>query len=390
VSAYKSHPVNALSAIKAKKLATPGRHADGNGLYLVVDQSGAKRWLLRTVVHGRRRDIGLGSFRLVTLAEARTRALELRAIARNGGDPLLERRKKQKRIPTFEEAARRVHSERLPGWKNAKHGEQWINTLEDYVFPVIGDLRLHEIATPDILQVLGPIWLSKSETARRVKQRIAVVFDWAKAGGYVSGENPVAGVQKGLPKQDGTKSHHSAMPIDELSKFIRELHSGPEDRTSVFALEFLILTASRTKEVIGAKWEEIDLQRGIWTIPAERMKAGIQHRIPLSARCKEILFSMQSSFPSSQFVFPGARAEKPISNMALLMVMRRMGRQETVHGFRSTFRDWAAERTNFPNEVCEMALAHTIKNKAEAAYRRGDLLEKRQALMDEWSKYLEQ
>ncbi|MBL4618634.1 MAG: integrase arm-type DNA-binding domain-containing protein [Marinicaulis sp.] len=383
----RSHPYNALNAIKVKNIKKPGRHADGNGLYLIVDPSGAKRWQLRIIVQGRRRDIGLGGTRLVTLTEARCKANEMRAIARDGGDPLEEKRRRLAIVPTFREAAITVHSERSAVWKNRKHLNQWINTVNTYAAPTIGDRRLDQITTPDILKVLSPIWLTKPETARRLKQRLAAIFDWGKAAGYLEGENPVTGVTKGLPKQPDQKKHHRAMAFDAVPDFIRRLRNENNNRIALLAFEFLILTAARTSEVLKARWDEVDFDNATWTIPAERMKAGKEHRVPLSDRCLEILLSARTLQPMSPFVFPGIHEGKPLSNMAFSMVLRRMGLKETVHGFRSTFRDWASERTNFSNEVCEMALAHTIKNKAEAAYRRGDLFEKRRKLMEAWAQY---
>jgi hypothetical protein len=240
----KSHPRNVLSAVRVNSLSKPGRYSDGNALYLVVDPSGAKRWLLRTLVHGRRRDIGLGSLRLVTLAEAREKALAYRKIARDGGNPLVDARKARKAVPTFAEAAEKVHAERSVAWRNKKHVQQWINTLREYANPVIGDFRVDQIDSPDILKVLSPIWLTKAETARRVRQRIGTVLDWAKAAGYREGENPVAGVLKGLPKQHGTKQHHAAKPYQHVPTFLQRLHSETPRTVSSLALEFLVLTAA--------------------------------------------------------------------------------------------------------------------------------------------------
>ncbi len=388
-AARKRQPQSALTALRVKTVSKPGRHCDGNGLYLVVDPSGAKRWLLRTIVRGRRRDIGLGGVRLVSLAEARAKAARLRAIARAGGDPVAEQRKSRVVGPTFRQAAEKVHSENAAAWRNKKHAAQWLKTLDEYAFPHFGDRPVDQISTPDVLRALGAIWLAKPETARRVRQRIAMVFDWAKAAGHVSGENPVAGVGKGLPRQPDRVKHHAAMPYVEIPAFVQRLRNETSERASALALEFLILTATRTNETLQAQWSEFDEKAGVWTIPAARMKAGREHRVPLSARCLEILKTARESLSSSDFVFPGAADGKPLSNMALLMRMRRMGEAATVHGFRSAFRDWAAERTNFSRDVCEMALAHAIKDKSEAAYRRGDLLDLRRDLMKTWSAYVE-
>jgi integrase len=383
------HPEKALTAVAVRQKSQPGRYADGNGLYLVVDPSLAKRWVLRTVVNGLRRDIGLGGLSLVSLAEAREQALQLRKLARSGGDPLAERRKAKVVVPTFAEAAELVYAEHKPGWKNQKHAAQWINTLRTYVFPTLGERPVNQIHTPDILKVLGPIWLTKPETATRVKQRINTVLDWAKAAGHRSGDNPVDGVEKGLPRQANTDDHHAALPFKEVPAFVQRLRSAKRiGEGTRLAFEFLILTAARTGEVLGARWEEINENRAEWVIPGTRMKAGREHRVPLSPRCLEILKRARELACGSDYLFPGMSPGKPLSNMAFTMILRGMEIEATTHGFRSCFSDWAAETTNFPREVCEMALAHTIKNKAEAAYRRGDLLVKRRELMDAWAGFV--
>lgn len=373
--------------MQVRNASKPGRYADGNGLYLVVDPSGARRWVLRTVVHGRRRDIGLGSAKLVGLAEARDLAVRYRKLAREGGDPLSLRRLTRQVVPTFEAAARAVHADNRPTWRNAKHADQWINTLVEYVFPLIGSRPVNQIAAPDLLTVLAPIWLTKPETARRVRQRISTVLDWAKAAGHRTGDNPVAGIAKGLPKQPERSGHHAAIPFSTVPTFIQKLRNSDSNETVRLAFEFLILTAARTGEVIGAKQSEIDLASLVWTVPAERMKGGRAHRVPLAPRAVEILNRARQTNSESSYVFAGRRSDQPLSNMAFLMGLRRMGVEATAHGFRSAFRDWASERTNFPNELCELALAHSIKNKVEAAYRRGDQLEKRRMLMETWATF---
>lgn len=382
------HPQNALTAMQVQQLKTAGRYTDGNGLYLVVDPSGAKRWLLRTVVMGRRRDIGLGGLSLVSLAEARSLAVEYRKIAREGGDPLSVRRSKRVAVPTFSEAAEAAHGALKEGFRNAKHSDQWINTIKQYAYPHIGSRRIDDIGTPDILKVLAPLWLKKGETARRLKQRIHKVFEHAKASGVRSGENPVAGVDSGLPKQTAVQQHHAALPFAELPDFVEKLHSEGDHTSSRLALELLILTATRTSEVLLARWEEFDLEAKIWTIPAERMKAKRVHRIPLTARSLEILEAAKQLATGSTLVFPGMKRDQSMSNMALLKLLDRMKVDVTAHGFRSSFSDWAAESTHYPREVVEMALAHSIKNKVEAAYRRGDLLDKRLPLMKDWATFI--
>lgn len=384
------HPDKALTALGVKKLTKPGKYADGNGLYLVVDESGAKRWLLRIVIHGKRRDIGLGGLTLVSLAEAREQALEYRKLARSGGDPLAAKRAATKVIPTFKVAAEAVHSEREATWKNAKHGQQWINTLKDYAYPAIGDLRVDRIDTPDILRILSPIWIAKPETARRVRQRIGAVMDWAKAAGHRSGDNPVEGVSRGLPKQATKDNHHQALPYQAVPQFIAAIKASNSGEIAKLSFEFLILTATRTGETLLAAWNEFDIDAALWTIPDERMKAKRPHRVPLGTRSLEILARAKELSSGSSFVFPGRDIKNPQSNMVFLKMIRTMESPTTAHGFRSSFRDWAAETTSFPRELAEMALAHTIENKVEAAYRRGDPLEKRREMMSEWAEYLSQ
>lgn len=381
------HLEKRLSATHVRAIKEPGRYADGNGLYLVVEASGNKHWVLRILVHGKRRDIGLGGLSTVSLAEARESAHSKRKLAREGGDPIAARRKKQIITPTFSDAARVVHAEHSPSWKSAKHADQWINTLTQYAFPVLGNLPVDRIETPDILRTLSTIWLTKPETARRLRQRIGTVLDWAKASGYRTGDNPVEGVTKGLPKQTDRDKHHEALPYSDTPKFIKALRTIDAAESVRLAFELLILTATRTREVLEAKWSEIDEKNKIWTIPSERMKATREHRIPLPPQCIKILKAARKLAYQSSFVFPGRSPEKPLSNMAFLMVLRRMNLKITAHGFRSSFRDWASEQTNFPHDVCEMALAHSIKNKVEAAYRRGDLFDKRRDLMAAWSTF---
>lgn len=382
------HVEKALSAMRVRTLSQPGRYADGNGLYLVVDNSGAKRWVLRTVVRGKRCDIGLGGLSIMSLAGAREEAVRLRKVARSKGDPLAERRKEQRTVPTFAEAARKVHASVAPTFKNIKHRAQWIDTLETYVFPVFGDRRVDHVETVDVLKALEPFWLKRPETARRVRQRIRAVFDWAKASGHRSGDNPVDGLIRVLPKQPATRKHHSALPYAEVPQFIQVLQESGAGLPLKLSFEFMILTATRTSEVLRAKWGEIDLKAKTWRVPADRMKAGREHRIPLTPRCLEILEAAKQIADGGRYVFPGKGPKHPLSNMSFLMWLRRTDRSDiTPHGFRSSFRDWASERTNFSREVCEAALAHTLKDKVEAAYNRTDLFERRRELMDTWAAF---
>jgi integrase len=381
------HAQKSLSAVFIRSVANAGRYGDGNGLYLIVDPSGAKRWVLRTVVMSKRRDIGLGGVYLVSLAEAREEATRLRKIARQQGDPLAERRMEQRVVPTFEQTAHEVHKTYSPSWKNAKHSQQWINTLSDYVFPVFGNFRVDQVHTPEVLKALSPIWLKKPETARRVRQRIKTVFDWAKAAGFRSGDNPVDGISKVLPKQPNTQVHHTALPYAEIPTFIKTLRKTDASKTALLAFEFLVLTATRTNEIINARWDEIDLRSKTWTIPSSRMKTKREHRIPLSRRCIEILKEVRKLSKDNLYVFPNPVTGKPLSNMVFLMLLRRMKQDITAHGFRSSFRDWASERTNIPHDVCEAALAHSLKDKTEAAYKRTDLFDKRRELMESWAAF---
>jgi integrase len=385
--APKKHPEKALTSAKIRN-ANPGKYADGNGLYLVVDDSGAKRWVLRTVIKGKRRELGLGGLSLVPLGEAREEAIRLRKMARKGGDPLAERRQERRVIPTFEFAAREVHQSHSETFRNDKHKAQWITTLETYAFPVIGNHTVDGIESKDILEILTPIWNEKPETARRVKQRLRTVFDYVKAKGWRSSDNPVGGIAKALPKHNGKKDHFAAMPYADVPGFITGLHSANVAKSIMLAFEFLILTASRTGEVLLAKWNEIDIESKTWTIPPERMKAKREHRVPLSARCIEILKTAQDISAGSEYIFPGRTANKPLSNMSFLMALRRMGKGDiTAHGFRSSFRDWSEEKTNTQRSVVEASLAHVVENKVEAAYLRTTLFDKRRRLMELWSAF---
>jgi integrase len=384
----KKHPQKALSAKKIHN-ALPGKHADGNGLYLIVDESNAKRWVLRTVIHSKRREMGLGGLSLVSLAEAREEAARLRKIARKNGDPLAERRRERIITPSFEAIAREVHASHSQTFRNPKHAAQWITTLETYAFPTMGKIPIDKIESKEILAVLSPIWIEKPETARRVKQRIKTVFDYAKAKGFRSTENPVEGISRVLPKHSGkTKDHFAALPYVQVPDFIQALRASKVYESVKLAFEFLILTASRTSEVLLAKWQEIDLEGKVWIVPAERMKAKVEHRVPLSVRCILILKTAKEMSFGGEYVFPGRTNSKPLSNMAFLMALRRMERTDiTAHGFRSSFRDWAEEKTNTQRSVIEAALAHTVDNKVEAAYLRTDLFDKRRTLMNTWASF---
>lgn len=376
--------------IRTKKLP-PGLHADGDGLMLQVTESGARSWILRTVVQGRRRDMGLGGWPVVTLKEARDAAATFRKIARAGGDPFIERDKAKIPAPTFEKAAETAHGEHKTAWKNEKHRAQWINTLREYAFPALGSMRVDTVKSGDILRALSPIWIAKPETARRVLQRIATVLLWAKGNGFRA-DNPsdeISAARKALPKQSDKVTHHAALPYAEVADFIAKLGDSGVSEPIKLGFEFLILTATRTNEVLSAKWLEINLADKVWTIPATRMKSGREHRIPLTDRCIAILDEARKlSDDAKGYIFPGTVKGKPLSNMVFLMLLRRLNLDITAHGFRSSFRVWCAEQTRFPREVAEAALAHVVKDATEAAYMRSTFFEQRRAMMHQWADYL--
>ena len=382
------------------RTAAPGKHTDGEGLRLHVYATGARNWVFRYMRDGRSREMGLGAYPQVSLAEARETAAQARRILRTGADPIEAREAKRKQEAlaaegalTFTQAAARYIRAHRRGWRNRKHARQWASTLRTYARPILGALPVGEVSTDDVLSILSPIWTEKTETAKRVQGRIENILDWATARGYRSGENPArwrGHLGKLLPRPSRVKQvrNHPAMDYREVPAFVAELatHEG----TGARALEFLIITGCRTGEVIGAKWSEISGE--VWTIPAERMKARRVHRVPLTAQAVAILETLPRA---SEYVFAGARYGRPVSNMAMLQAMRRMGygvhgdRGDCVpHGFRSSFRDWAAEQTSFPREVAEAALAHVNPNKVEAVYQRGDLFEKRRALMEAWASFI--
>lgn len=399
------HSTERLKALAIEKLARkPGMYCDGGGLWLRVSSPTARSWVFRYMLNRASHEMGIGKYPEITLAEARQRAAEARRLKAHGKDPLAERSAVRASLladaaktVTFKDAAERYVEAHRAGWRNAKHAAQWEATLATYAEPILGSLAVQAIDTGLVLKVLEPIWATKTETASRLRGRIEAVLDWAKVRGYRQGENPArwrGHLDKLLPARAKVQKvqHHAALAFDGLGEFMVALRA--ETGTASRALEFAILTAARTGEVIGARWSEIDLGESIWTVPAERMKAGREHRVPLSSRAIAILRTLkpdasgnrQEKEIAKSLVFAGAAPDRPLSNMAMLMLLRRMGQDDlTAHGFRSTFRDWCAERTNFPSEVAEMALAHSVGDKVEAAYRRGDLFEKRRALMEQWA-----
>ena len=382
------HPDKRLSPAFVRKASKSGRYYDGNGLFLKIDPSGAKRWGQRLVIHGRQRTLGLGGCALVSLAEARQAALENRKIARAGGDPLARRCKSEP--PTFEAAAGIVIDLHRHGWRNEKHAAQWESTLRTYVYPRLGQRSVADITTADVMAVLMPIWNERPETARRVRQRIGTVMRWSVAQGH-RGDNPAGdAIGAALPKHNSkAKRHHRALPHGEVAAAIEAVRGSNAGRSAKLAFEFLVLTAARSGEVRLATWDEIDTEAATWTVPDSRMKAGREHRVPLSDRAVAILDEARALHDESGFIFPGTRAGKPLSDMTLSKLMRDLGLDAVPHGFRTSFRNWAGECTNAPREVMELFLAHTVRNKVEAAYNRTDLFERRRTLMDQWASYLD-
>ena len=368
--------------------AKPGKYADGGGLYLIVADSGSRKWVFRFTRNGKAREMGLGAASGSTLADARHKAAEAQRLIADGKDPLSERAK-QNETPTFEKMAEEVIASLEQGFRNEKHRKQWRSTLQAYAGPLMA-LKVDAIETDDILKVLSPIWAIKQETASRIRGRIEKILDAAKARGYRRADNPArwrGHLDHLLPKQSKlSRGHHEAMPYVDIPAFLETLRQ--RNAIAGLALEFCILTAARTGEVLGARWEEISMAGRIWTIPANRMKAGRQHRVPLTGRAIEILEIMGAA-RTGDFIFPGQKNGKPLSGMAMEMMLRRMKIENaTVHGFRSSFRDWAGNETDFPRELAEQALAHVIGDKAEQAYRRADALERRRLLMEAWGNFI--
>lgn len=391
--------IEKLSALTIKHAKARGLLSDGGGLYLQISATGAKSWIYRYMRRGTPRTMGLGSLNTIGLADARTKAEECRRLLSEGIDPIqarLEQRAKVKQEATQAVTFKKCSEDYIAGkkieWKNAKHTWQWSNSLEKYVYATIGDTAVQDIDTKLVLKVMEPIWQEITETATRIRERIETVLEWAKTRGYRTGDNPArwkGHLENFLanPAKIHKVEHYPALPYAEIGSFIAKLDENHPGNAAQ-ALKFLILTVARTNEVVGAQWPEIDQGKGIWTIPANRMKMGKEHRVPLSQAALAILELMHRQHNFSSFVFPGQKKDGSMSNMALLMLLRRMGWQDiTVHGFRSTFRDWAAEQTSYPYEVAEAALAHAARNKTEAAYFRSDLFEKRQKMMEDWAGY---
>jgi len=392
--------IERLSALTVSRKLKRGYFNDGGGLYLQVGKHGAKSWVFRFRIRkpatdaGRLREMGLGSFQALSLADAREAARMCRKQLAEGCDPIEVRAASRAAVAVNEKsfdycAAQYIESHKS-GWRNEKHVAQWKTTLATYVSPHFGNKRVSEIDPATVMKALGPIWVTKRETAKRVRGRIEAILAWAAVMGYRQRENPARWkgcIDHLVPSHNklGPRKHHPALPYTEVSDFMATLRC--QDGVAAAALEFAILTAARTSEVIGAQWSEIDFTRRLWIVPAERMKASNEHRVPIAAAAIKVLRDMEH-LREGDFVFPNSRTKGQLSNMALLSVLKRMGRSDlTTHGFRSTFRDWAAEVTDAPREVAEMALAHAVGNAVEAAYRRGDLLEKRRKLLADWADY---
>lgn len=386
-----------LTELKIKH-AAQGMHLDGDGLYLQVTGAGAKSWIFRYQLNKRRREMGLGPLATVPAREARRRAAEMRVLVAAGTDPIDERERlavqetERKALEaahavTFKEAAEDYIKANRAGWRNAKHAQQWENTLATYVYPVFGDSPVAMVDDAQVLEVLTPIWTTKTETAKRIQGRIENILDAAKARKLRAGENPArwrGHLDKLLPKPSKVAAvkHHPALPYNQMATFLPKLRE--VQGVSALALEFLIMTAARSGEVLKSTWHEVDDNAGTWTIPAERMKAGKVHRVPLSDAALAVL-EKAKAIKHTDYIFPSVRTGSPMSDMSLTMLLRRIHPGITAHGFRSSFRDWAAEQTTYPGEMAEMALAHTVGNKIEAAYRRGDMFERRHQMMQDWA-----
>ena len=378
------HPENALSDAFVRAVAEPGRYCDGHGLYLEVQPSGSRSWVQRLAVHGRRREIGLGSFPLVSLDEARAQAFANRRLARAGGDPVALRRAADE--PTFAAAAERVWKQMRPGWRNPRYGRDWMSGLTRVAFPTIGRMPVSAVTTADVIETLRHVWHPRPTTARRVLQRIGLVMEWAVAMGYRT-HNPCGRVDLVLGRQQHVTRHMPALPHREVAAAVSAVRGARARPVVKLAFELLVLTAGRSSEVRGAEWRELDVEAAVWTIPATRMKAKREHRVPLCRRAVAVLAEARGLANGGPLAFPTARG-RPLKDMALSGLLKTLGIAAVPHGFRSSFRDWAAEETDHPREVVEAALAHVVRNPVEAAYARSDLFERRRRLMDDWADYL--
>ena len=379
------HPHNALTPAFVRNVSRAGRYCDGNGLYLDVRPTGSRGWVQRLVIRGRRTELGLGGFPLVSLKEAREKAFANRKLAREGGDPLADKRRSES-MPTFAEAAGKVWNQLRPGWRSPNHARLWQRSLERHVFPRIGEMPIPEVTSADVIGILAPIWHDKAATAIKVRQRIRAVLEWAVAMD-LRPDNPCDRIGPVLGAQGKVVRHMRALPHGEVAGAIEAVRESDARPVVKLAFEFLVLTATRSGEVRGAAWTEIDRDEAVWTIPARRTKGNRKHRVPLCRRALEILGEARTLGRGGGLVFPSVRG-KPIGTTAMADVLRRLKIDAVPHGFRSSFRDWAAEETDHSREVAEAALAHKVRNQIEAAYRRTDLFERRRRLMADWEAYL--
>ena len=378
-----------LSAAKVKAIKKPGMHGDGNGLYLRVTASGSRSWMQRIVIHGRCRDMGLGSYPAIGLAEARALALANKALVTAGRDPLAERRRAN--VPTFRDAAKKVYEANLPRWRNGKHTVNWWGSLERHVFPIIGDVEVDRVRRNDVLAILEPIWGVRQETARRVRQRIRTVLRWCEAHEYCAGNVAGEVLDGALPRMPRLKAHHRALPYPEVTTALETVEASDASLAAKLCFRFLVLTAARSGEARGATWDEVDDAAREWRIRAERMKGGVEHRVPLTDAAMAVLTQARRLRDGSGLIFPSStKPGNPLSDMTLTKVLRTTGLAEraTVHGFRSTFRDWAAEYTDAPHAVMELSLAHAVGSSVEQAYARSDLIGKRRSLMEQWAGFV--
>lgn len=379
------HPENALTPAFVRNVSRAGRYCDGHGLYLDVRPTGSRGWVQRLTIRGRRTELGLGGFPLVSLKEARRKAFANRKLAREGGDPLAEKRRAES-MPTFAEATLRVWKQLKPGWRSAEHAQLWLGSLKRHALPRIGDIPMSEVTSADVVGILAPIWHEKAATARKLRQRIRAVMEWGVAMD-LRPDNPCDRIGPVLGAQKNRTRHMRALPHGEVAAAIEAVRASDARRVVKLAFEFLVLTATRSAEVRGAEWREIDRDDGVWTIPARRTKGNRRHRVPLGRRALAIIEEARAPGRGGPLVFPGARGRQ-MASTAMAGVLRELKVAAVPHGFRSSFRDWAAEETDHPREVAEAALAHVVRDRVEAAYRRTDLFERRRRLMSEWEAYL--
>jgi len=381
------HKTNQLTVKAIEAISKPGKYGDGNGLYLVADNKSAKRWLLRVMVQGKRCDIGLGSYRVIGLSDARDLAREYIKAARAGDDPRQTLRKVEQ-VPTFACVAQKYFEQNKEGWKSNKHRDQWIGSLEKHAFPSIGNRKINEISTDEIVTTLAPIWHKMPETAQRVKQRIATIFSSVSTDEYMTGPNPCDGVKHKLKvEKNRVPKHYRAMDYKDVPEFLVWLRADDMPNMTRLALEFVVLTACRTGELVEAQWKEIDTSKKLWVIPGERMKAGKPHRVPLTKRALDILAIVNSITGDGPHVFEGRQPSRPMSNMSMIKFLQRNNIPSTTHGFRTCFRMWAGEATGFPRIPVELCLAHDVRGSVEKSYDRSDHLPKRIEIMDAWQAF---